>query len=678
MKSCTGIQDQWHTNQSAFTQSYRSGLHGFVAGVPPELLLELSLPELLDILQSRFGFEKIRWALDPANSVASPYQMWTNGGWIRQANLVGVNVRTVQNFLNVVKYALSLPECHRTLHLLPIWEPGVVGSLYGMVSWHLNPEFFSQELYEAFPQLANTAAQLKVVINLLHTMGFAVGMDVIPHTDRFSEMVVAYPRFFEWVRREGTLLSEHYELIWQEVEQRVYQFLEINGTADGTAVLPFEKLFGPDIQLESDKNRLQLLFGDEGDSGGRQRRRIALMRYLIGFGYETLPMSMAPPYRALHLNPEAYVEDEEGYRWYQYEFDQPQSMSRVFGPLTRFKLFESKDDNQSWEIDFDKPNRSVWEYVSQRYLDCQQTFGFDFMRGDMTHVQMRPEGVPATIPPFYDILKAVKDKIIAAGCQHFAFFAESFLAPPDTMGYGDEMAHLEAIGAEVTLGDLQSTLVGESSFTTRLRQYLDLASTRRVAPCFTVMTADKDDPRFDVYYQSGNIVRYFLALFLPDLPSYTSLGFEIRNPHQSRGLNEEYSKLYVFRITDPNQPDKVTRGPYVWGRNNGHFNLITQLRLLAERFLPELKNEKTQWLVYPDPTLSTRYLAWRLGELVFVVNLNIRELTRHVTIPDRSPLTTLRLLFSSGGNAEESMISNSLFLTLLPLQPAECRIYRID
>ena len=41
-----------------------------------------------------------------------------------------------------------------------------------------------------------------------------------------------------------------------------------------------------------------------------------------------------------------------------------------------------------------RPRPAVWQYVCNHYAEVQRRCGFDFMRGDMSHVQMRPEGVP--------------------------------------------------------------------------------------------------------------------------------------------------------------------------------------------------------------------------------------------------------------------------------------------
>ncbi len=450
-------------------QAYQEGAVSYVVGLSPEASQNMTIYEVLEVVSQRFGFEAIQQALRPGYRHPGPRSENQNGEWLKSTRMVGINVRTVGNFFNVVKYALTLPSFHDSIHLLPIWEPGVVGSLYGLASWNINPEFFSKELHSVFPALDSPEKQLQATINLLHLMGFSVGMDVIPHTDRFSEMVLAYPRFFEWIRQRQALITDHSEGIWQEVEQRVYAFLQENGTADASSLPDYEYLFGEELDLGRDAARLKVLFGEAADYEGRQQRRIALMRYILAEGYETLPMTMAPPYRALHINPEVFVTDESGHPWYQYEFDSPQAMSRVFGPLTRYRLYHAKDDNKHWEIDFERPLPQVWKYVQGKYAYFQREYGFDFMRGDMTHVQMRPEGVPEHFSDNYDLLGSVKQYIIKRGVPYFAFFAESFIGAPDFMGYGDEVTHLEAIGSEVTLGDLQSTVVGSELFVTRFQ-----------------------------------------------------------------------------------------------------------------------------------------------------------------------------------------------------------------
>ncbi len=605
------LLDRWQKNYATYTANYQSGRTSYIDHLLPQTAVQLSVYQVLEMLHKRLGNDTLRRALDPYQTVASPVSNQPDSSWLKKSNMVGVNVRTIGSFWRVIGYALTLPAAHDSIHLLPIWEPGVVGSLYGMVSWQINPEFFDVDLARYVPGLDTVEKQLKVVVNLLHAMGRSVGMDVIPHTDRFSEMVLACPSLFEWVRRDGATLADHGSMVYRYVEESIWQFLRSAGAADGSQILfARDVFFSTDLSILTDDQRLRILFGYPQDHGGRLRRRIQLIRHLTSQGFETLPMTMAPPYRGLHIDADDFTVDEYGQTWYQYAFDTPEAMSRVFGPLARYRFYESKNDNQEWELDFTRPNYPAWQYISRKVADCQKAYGFDFMRGDMAHVQMQPQGAPTDLTGdlrYYDPLRAIKHHVQETGVPYFGFFAETFLAPPGVMGYGDEDDHLDAIDADSTLGDLQSLIVTDPEFSQQFSRYYHLLKTRRFAPNFTVMTADKDDPRFDEFYRTGNLFRYFTALFLTDMPSYVGLGFETRNRHLERGANEEYSKLYVFQIGDDRQPDKVTHGPYEWGENADQFEAIGQMRAFAELVWPAIVGRESKWLLAPG---ETDILAW--------------------------------------------------------------------
>lgn len=656
--------DLWRQNHYLYKDKYTSHQTSYIENLLPEIAVQLNVYDIIDILQRRFGNDIIQRALDPNRGIESPVSYHQDSQWLKKSNMVGINVRTIGNFFNVVKYALTIPKSQDSIHLLPIWEPGVVGSLYGMTSFNINTEFYSQELATAIPSLNSVETQLKFVVNILHAMGKSVGMDVIPHTDRFSEMVIAYPRFFEWVRRVGGRITSNSETIYREVEEIIWHYLVRNGTANGTPISYSKNtLFSPEIPILSDEQRLEIIFGHKDDSQGRLRRRIELMHELIYQGYETLPMTMAPPYRGLHINPEEFVIDENGNRWYTYEFDEPQAMSRVFGPLARYKFFHSKDDNANWELDFENPNRYAWEYFCQKVYECQKAYNLDFMRGDMAHVQPRPMGVPVKPDEYYDPLMAVKHYVQKQGVRHFAFFAETFLVEPDFMGYGDENDHLEAIDADSTLGDLQSSVVGSAEFMQKFVKYNQLLRSRKFAPNFTVMTADKDDPRFDEFYRTANYLRLFVSLFLTDMPSYVGLGFETRNMHLERGLNEEYTKLYVFAIRDDNDRDKVTHGPFIWGKNHYQFGLFQQMHKLAEHIWEEIKRRSVKWLL--EPTEEQKLMIWTLQDnpkYIFVVNFDPHNGIDENLLREKTFNHPLNQLFTTGHYSQQH----------------ECRVYRLE
>ncbi|WP_408641749.1 alpha-amylase family protein [Spirosoma rhododendri] len=428
------LLDRWQKNHATYMAAYQSGRTSYVDHLLPQTAIELSVYQVLEMLHKRLGNDTLRRALDPYQTIASPVSNQPDSSWLKKSNMVGVNVRTISSFWRVIGYALTLPAAHDSIHLLPIWEPGVVGSLYGMVSWQINPEFFDVDLARYVPGLDTVEKQLRVVINLLHAMGRTVGMDVIPHTDRFSEMVLACPSLFEWVRRDGSTLADHGSMVYRYVEESIWQFLRSAGAADGSQILfARDVFFSTDLSTLTDDQRLRILFGYPQDHGGRLRRRIQLIRHLTAQGFETLPMTMAPPYRGLHIDADDFTIDEYGQTWYQYAFNKPEAMSRVFGPLARYRFYESKNDNRDWELAFDRPNYPAWQYISRKVADCQKAYGFDFMRGDMAHVQMQPQGAPTDLTGdlrYYDPLRAIKHYVQETGVPYFGFFAETFLAPP--------------------------------------------------------------------------------------------------------------------------------------------------------------------------------------------------------------------------------------------------------
>lgn len=582
----------------------------------PEDVFNLPFEEILGYLEVLYG-TRLYQAFDYNQSVESPTAQLQDTTWLRSANTVGINVRTIQHFWNIVPYAMTLPNAFNAIHILPVWEPGVVASLYGPSSWNINPEFFSPTLQSFFPDLDTVEKQLKVVINILHLMEKSVGMDVVPHTDRYSEMVLANPAFFEWLQRDDLQILQQGNELYHTVESIIYT--HVLNTSSGQS-LPEQETF---FRQLSENERINILFGSKYDYSGRLQRRKQLVQLLYEQGYETVPATMGPPYRGIEPDPgpEAKVTDEEGRIWRDYRITRPQAFSRVFGPLARYRLYWSKDDNRNWELDFERPNIAAWEYVAQQYRAIKTEFGFDFMRGDMSHVQMRPEGVPPQPVPFYDLLGFVKEEMLR-DYPSFGYFAESFLAPPGEMAYGDECDHLEASLADSTLGDLQSEPMGTEKFVRDFAQYRKWVETRKFAPNFTLITADKDDPRFDAFYLDGNEIRYFMALFLTDMPSYMGLGFECRAPHPTPAPNEHYSKLYVFQM--PEGP-KGTKGPFVWGKNRTLYYKISRQKILAEEIFSLIKDQPVQWLLPPDPSGERRVIAWTQTEqpaFVFVANMN--------------------------------------------------------
>ncbi|MDJ0790486.1 MAG: hypothetical protein QNJ71_01185 [Acidimicrobiia bacterium] len=676
-------------------EGYARGTTSFAVGLMPQHALALPLWDVLGVLTQRYG-DAVTVALSdeavdvdrplgelPA-VVRSPRADEPDSRWLQRSNMVGINVRNVHDYGGVIKYAVTLPSVFDSIQLLPIWEPGVVKSLYGIASWNLNYEFFSDELYEYAPNLDTIERQLRAVSNLLHVMGKTVGMDVIPHTDRFSEPALANPDLFEWMEVRERRIVDHSDGIVRRVEEAIFVWLSERGPAVGSVVpASAEALF----DLGEDA-RLRMLFGQPDDVFGRIDRRVDLIMYLKWFGLEPVPATMGVPFRGIEVDPDPAhtVVDAHGMEWPDFVITEPQAQSRVFSPLARFKLYERVDDNEHWQIDFATPRPFVWDYVCRHYARTQHIGNFDFMRGDMSHVQMRPEGVPDVVDDHYDILGAVKAHIQReAEAPWFAYFAETFLPPRDVFQFGEELDHLEASLADATLGDLQSTVVGDAEFLRRFRRYLDDLSTRSTAPAFTVMTADKDDPRFDVFYRAGNEVRLFTALFVPDMPSYTGLGFEVRDVHWEPVENERYTKLFVFHEQGDSNiyPSKARfSDEFIWGENTELFNRLTRIRVFAESIVGDIGDSTTRWLIPPDATTLRGTAAWTQEPnpaYVFVANFDLERRSGYFGLPDLAPDVVLVPIFSTIGEhlGADRIHHNGFFHRIDDIAPGEGRVYAV-
>jgi len=698
-----GFHDAWEQNEADYVSAYAAGKTSFLPNLLPETALDLPADSVFTILKGRLG-DRVDAALarehtDPdvpaaelPPEIASPVAGWPDGRWLQTSNMVGINVRTVQTFWRVVKYLLTVPGSIDSVHLLPIWEPGVVDSLYGMASWRLNSEFYDADLAAAVPHLDSAEAQLRAVVNLIHATGRTVGMDVIPHTDRYSEMSLAQPRFFEWLQRQDVRIVDHSDRLHEEVEHEILRWLDEVGPSTLGLSYPTDpaEFFGDDYP---EAERLLTLFGSPNDRIGRHTRRAALVAHLASYGYEPVPATMGTPFRKLDVDTRnrGIAIDSDGNTWRDYVLATPNAFSRVFNPLSRYKLYGRKDNNRHWEIDFDRPRPEVFGYVADHYAEVQARFGFDFMRGDMSHVQMRQTGVPGYLDEFYDLLGNVKNQIRERnGVPHFGYFAETFLPPRDVFGFGEELDHLEASDAEVTQGDLQSNALGSPEFMVQFRQYLDIAATRACVPAFTVMTPDKDDPRFDELYQRGNVVRAFVGLFLTDLPSYVALGHEIRDVHLTPWPNEHYTKLFVFHEQGDDNifPSKARRGlSYLWGKNGSLFGAMTKFRLYADNIYATIKARPIRWLLPPDPRAYRTEIAWTQWanpDYVFVANLNTDERVGNFAIPaipDIEPGARLHMEFSTSSDVSEANRHpawNGKHFRIESLEPEEARVYRIE
>ncbi len=246
-----------------------------VADALPQAVLRIPNRNLFDALLARLG-PVLAQALDPNGRVPSPMAHQQDGAWLKDSHSHGINLRTTGDLLGAVKYVLTLPPHVSAVHLLPVFEPGVVGSLYGMASWRINEEFFSYAWRDLMPWQRHVNDQLRAFVNICHALGKTVGLDVIPHVDRFSEISLCNPWLFEWVRRSDTEIRDQRAHLHEEVQEVIFGWHF--GRSSPTMSRRFFAQHEDTIARE--------LFGD-GGAWDRNARRDELIQWLYTFGYET-------------------------------------------------------------------------------------------------------------------------------------------------------------------------------------------------------------------------------------------------------------------------------------------------------------------------------------------------------------------------------------------------------
>jgi hypothetical protein len=145
----------------------------------------------LSQLVSPEDFERLR----RHETIESPLQRLGihDSKWLQNTKVIGINPRALGTYFNILKAAMIYPE--RGIHLLPYYTNDKA-CIYEPQDWKLSTEFLDP--YLTTRGLHTPKQQLAYVINVLHAMGKAVGMDVLPHTAAFSKESFVQPDKFEW------------------------------------------------------------------------------------------------------------------------------------------------------------------------------------------------------------------------------------------------------------------------------------------------------------------------------------------------------------------------------------------------------------------------------------------------------------------------------------------------
>ena len=114
-----GFREYWFLNQYKLCKAYETHQYSFIPNLLPEEAINLPTQQVIEVLQKRFG-KNLQHALKSEQTIKSPICDRPNGAWLKTTNMVGINVRTIGNFWNIIKYALTIPASQQSIHILPI------------------------------------------------------------------------------------------------------------------------------------------------------------------------------------------------------------------------------------------------------------------------------------------------------------------------------------------------------------------------------------------------------------------------------------------------------------------------------------------------------------------------------------------------------------------------------
>lgn len=551
----------------------------YIRNLAPDECLELNFEKSVQMLQNLIGIEQLEAAKN--FQIVSPLAGKKNTNWAQTLKIVGINPRITGTYWGIVKYAMTFPE--QGIHLMPLFETGD-GSLYVQNSWVLNDEFFDKDLADY--GFKTSKEQLKFVVNILHALGKIVGFDALAHVDNFSETVILNPSYFEWIKLAEDKKSQDFsvatEMLGKEIETLLIKMLN----------LPV------DFFSLKENERKNILFPDKNT---RFNKRMKIRSIIREAGYEPIPVVEHAPMRPVVFDKMEY--SPNGDSWAAFRIENKSEFAKIIGSCTPYKFYKSKGGFPVKNA-FDK---KVVDYFADKIFEFQKEYNFDFLRADMAHNQISHSHNEDKDFKCTELWALVKDRIHMQK-PYFATFAEAFWGNYYISGMQDMLNKK----FDIVLGENNFMYLDDAFIGCVTKFLTDYREKYRIFPCVTVFTNDGDLPEHDNLYKSeeANECRYFVSMFL-NLPSYTGIGFEIRN-HDCRDVRE-YSNPYV----------KNQEKSFLFGKNTELFNVISDMRTLYSDIREIIDTKKLVILSCDDKkSLCWYYELENNQKLLFALNLN--------------------------------------------------------
>lgn len=648
--------------------------------ITPETASRLKLDDVMRFL-SRSISAKDMACLKKGELIPSPVSQEKDTGWFEQIKMVGVSPRICKTYLGILKYALTLPK-GTAVHLMPVFEPGTLGNYYAQINWRPSDKWLDPELVRA--GYKTPEAQLKFLTSALNALNHPVVMEMVPHTDNFSEIVFANPAMFEWIKVTPNPINPDLEPkldfgdFSSDIKGVVLDFLKAEGNAKGNPVPArmLARFFGPET---SEAERIETLFGSPTTPEEKQHafnRRIAVLTRVRQAHFMSQPIVPDPPYRPVYFD--KWIIDEYGGRWPEFNIQRLDGAERpIFGTLTAYKLYETLADSSP---DASRPCYETWQYIAERYGDLQKTYGFSAMRQDMAHLQYEhyPNGTrnASTDPTRKNVWTFIKHHIQTTNkSPYFATLGETFYPK----AFYDPFRHMDDQNVDVGLGYIQYLQPGDTGLIRQIRRHQP--ENVRHKPALAISTNDADDLGETCANSSkSNTLKTFIGFFM-DHPTYMGLGLETREEQPAE--RREYSARYS--LDEPQD--------YKYGNNRQFYEPLQRMRRAWEDLAGTITTQQFQWL-----DSSAKHVAsWRFIDkktrdvsLVMVANTDLTfdkqivemglpgDTSTPVTGKDETVI--LEPLLSTQDTPEKNtvyVIRQGQTMRITNLAPGECRIYRV-
>lgn len=497
---------------------------------------------------------------DPGAGEANARARTANPTWMLSSDYAFLNIRACSPDParpgRVTDALKILPTMRVTsIHLAPFFDC-CMENLYAVDSVEgVNAELLHPALLEAG---MDGGAQMRLLVDGIHLLGWTVGFDLEPHTSTFSRVALAEPECFRWL---------HFNEARDGLAGGVTQEEMLSPEAQAAMVREIREIVG---QVVAEHGLWHLEDATHGPERVTECHQ-AVIKRLIAEGWWTLP---SHTWNGAGLPRFSSYRQLEGYPEYEYLDAEGEDQGKhAFGMLSPYRLYDGLPINESPDLEEKRPvpHGPGVDRLLSVFPAVRERFGFDFVRLDyVDHVFDSTVEQTWDVPASDRLTPAVLQSLLARAREDAPWVG----AMAERMGV--DVEDYGALGFDLLLGTEVLTTMHPQflEFTLDLQQELndEVPEKKITAPtvtppeggpaprrCSTLAALDTHDsghplfwtaPLSQVVGADGMALRHFLARFATwgarRRPKYEVMG----NQDLSSGLYQANNKCVGLQWED--------------------------------------------------------------------------------------------------------------------------------